>query len=86
MYWKGEACLAQDKCQEAKILFVNAYKKEPKGTKAGDCLFKLGKALAIQGKKGDACIAWKKLATDFPGMSPEMKNELAAAKKKYKCG
>jgi tol-pal system protein YbgF len=86
MYWKGEACLAQGKHKEAKILFVNAYKKEPKGAKSGDCLFKLGKTLAIQGKKGDACIAWKKLGADFPDMPPEMKSELAAAKKKYTCG
>ena len=36
--------------------------------------------MAVQGKKGDACVAWKKLATDFPDMPPEMKGELAADK------
>jgi tol-pal system protein YbgF len=86
IYWKAECCLAQGKTKEAKILFITAYKKEPKGQKAPDCLFKLGQTLANQGKKGDACIAWKKLASDFPNMSKEMKDALATARKKYKCG
>ena len=85
MYWKAESCLKQNKQKEAKILFVNAYKKSPKGPKAPDCLLKLGEALALQGKKDDACTAWRKLQTDFPHITGEMKTELGALKKKYGC-
>ncbi|MBX9806034.1 MAG: tol-pal system protein YbgF [Alphaproteobacteria bacterium] len=85
MYWKAESCLKQSKHKEAKILFVNAYKKNPKGPKAPDCLLRLGEALALQGKKDDACTAWRKLQTDFPHITSEMKTELGALKKKYEC-
>lgn len=85
MYWKAEACLKQGKQKEAKILFVNAYKKNPEGPKAPDCLLRLGATLAIQGKKDDACTAWRKLKTDFPHMTNEMKSELATLKQQYGC-
>lgn len=85
MYWKAESCLKQGKQKEAKILFVNAYKKNPRGPKAPDCLLKLGETLAIQGKKEAACTAWRKLKTDFPHMTSEMKSELTTLKKKYGC-
>jgi tol-pal system protein YbgF len=85
MYWKAESCLKQDKYKEAKILFVTAYKKNPKGPKAPDCLLKLGEVLAIQGKTEDACTAWLKLKTDFPHMTNDMERELKALKKNYGC-
>lgn len=85
MYWKAESCLKQGKQKEAKILFVNTYKKNPKGPKAPNCLLKLGDTLAIQGKKEDACTAWKKLEKDFPHLSHEMKGELTTLKEKYGC-
>lgn len=85
MYGKAESCLKQGKDKEAKILFVNAYKKNPKGSKAPHCLLKLGGLLAMQGSIEDACTAWLKLKTDFPHMTNEMENELTALKKKYGC-
>lgn len=85
LYWKGETYLKRNKHKEAKILFVTAYKKKPKGPKAPDCLLRLGEALAMQGRKEDACTAWLKLKSDFSHMTNEMKSELAALKKKYGC-
>ena len=83
MYWKAESCLQQKNYKDAKILFVNSYKKNPKGPKAPDCLLKLGEILAIQGKKDDAHTAWRKLRKDFPHMTSEMKTELASLQKTY---
>jgi tol-pal system protein YbgF len=83
MYWKAESCLKQKNYKDAKILFVNAYKKNPKGPKAPDCLLRLGEILAIQGKKDDARTAWRKLKTDFPHMTSEMKEELASLQKTH---
>jgi len=85
IYWKGESCLKQGKYKEAKILFVTAYKKNPKGPKAADCLLKLGETLAMQGRTEDACTTWKKLKTDFPHITAEMKGELTSLKKRYGC-
>lgn len=85
MYWKAESCLQQKNYKDAKILFVNAYKKNPKGPKAPDSLLRLGEILAIQGKNSDACTAWRKLKKDFPHMTSEMKTELTALKNTYGC-
>jgi tol-pal system protein YbgF len=85
MYWKAESCLQQKNYKDAKILLVNAYKKNPKGPKAPDCLLRLGEILAIQGKNADACTAWRKLKKDFPHMTAEMKTELTTLKKTYGC-
>lgn len=83
MFWKADSCLKQKNYKDAKILLVNAYKKNPKGPKAPDCLLKLGEILAIQGKKEDARTAWKKLKLDFPHMTSELKAELASLQKTY---
>ncbi|MBM3632893.1 MAG: tetratricopeptide repeat protein [Alphaproteobacteria bacterium] len=83
MFWKADSCLRQKNYKDAKILLVNAYKKNPKGPKAPDCLLKLGEILAIQGKKEDARTAWKKLKLDFPHMTSELKAELASLQKTY---
>ena len=83
MFWKADSCLHQKNYKDAKILLVNAYKKNPKGPKAPDCLLKLGEILAIQGKKEDARTAWKKLKLDYPHMTSELKAELASLQKTY---
>lgn len=85
MYWKAESCFQLKNYKSAKILFVNAYKKNPKGPKSADCLLKLGEILAIEGKNDDACTAWRKLKKDFPHMTSEMKTELTTLVNTYGC-
>jgi tol-pal system protein YbgF len=84
-YWLGECYLAQKKHSEAKLIFAETYKKNPKSPQAPDCLLKLGIVLAEQKKKEDACTVWKKLKADYPGMSKQTKKAFEEAKKKYKC-
>lgn len=85
MYWKAEATMKQGNNKAAQLLFVTAYKKNPKGPKAPDCLLRLGETFALLGKKENACIAWKKLEDDFPHMTSETKTELAGLKNQYGC-
>jgi tetratricopeptide (TPR) repeat protein len=84
MYLKGVSFFQHKKYKEAKIAFVKAYKMNPKGPNAADSLLKLGEVLA-QDNKNDACTAWRKLETDFPHMSSEMKSDLTTLKKTYGC-
>jgi|GEM_PF-2381710 len=85
MYWKAVSMMKQGNNKGAQILFVSAYKKDPKGAKAPDCLLRLGETFALLDKKENACIAWKKLEDDFPHMTDEMKAELATLKGQYGC-
>lgn len=87
MYWKAVSMMKQgnNKVKGAQILFVTAYKKNPKGPKAPDCLLKLGETFALLDNKQNACIAWKKLEDDFSHMTDEMKAELATLKGQYGC-
>lgn len=85
MYWRAKSCMKQGKNKEAQALFASAYKKNRKGPKAPHCLLRVGELFAVQGRANDGCITWLRLETDFPHMSKDMKKELAALKKKYRC-
>ena len=85
MYWKAESIMKQGNNKGAQLLFVTAYKKNPKGLKAPNCLLKLGETFALLDKKENACIAWKKLEDDFPHMTNEVKTELTTLKNQYEC-
>jgi tol-pal system protein YbgF len=85
MYWKAESTMKQGNNKAAQLLFVTAYKKNPKGPKAPDCLLRLGETFALLGKKENACITWKKLEDDFPHMTKEIKTELTTLKNQYEC-
>lgn len=79
MYWEADTTLKLGHKKEAKVLFVNAFKKNPKGPKAPESLLKLGEILAIEGRLEDAKTAWAKLQKDFPHMS----KEISSLKEKY---
>jgi tol-pal system protein YbgF len=85
MYWKAECCFQQKNYKSAKILFFNAYKKNPQGPKAPDCLLRLGDILAEDGRSSDACTAWQKMSKDYPHMASETKEKLIKSSQKYGC-
>ena len=85
-FGKANASLKQGKYRQAKTLYVNVYRKNPKGPKAPECLLKLGEAFALDGKPENACITWKKLSDDYPSLNAQMKKEVAVLKKKNGCG
>ena len=85
MYWRAESTMKQGNNKGAQLLFVTAYKKNPKGPKAPNCLLRLGETFALLGKKENACIAWKKLEEDSAHLTDEVRTELASLKNQYGC-
>ncbi|MCG8545371.1 MAG: tol-pal system protein YbgF [Alphaproteobacteria bacterium] len=66
LYWLGETHYFQKDYAEAARVFLDGYKRYPKGNKAPDSLLKLGKSLAAINEKKPACAALKKLVKSFP--------------------
>jgi tol-pal system protein YbgF len=64
-YWLGEAYFSRRNYELAAATFLESYSKSPKGPKARDNLYKLGKSLSRMGKKGNACKVWNTLLTTF---------------------
>ena len=66
LYWLGETHYVRKNYGEAARVFLDSYRRYPKGNKAPDNLFKLGKSLAAVGEKDSACAAFKKLKEAYP--------------------
>jgi tol-pal system protein YbgF len=64
-YWLGETYFNRRDYTNAAATFFAAYSKAPKGLKARDNLFKLGKSLARMNQKDDACASFDELLTKF---------------------
>lgn len=84
-FWQGDSRVHQKKNDAAKTAFVQCYQENKKGPRAPDALYNLGLLLAQDKKTTQACTAWRKLQTDFPKLSPDLKKKLDASKKKHKC-
>lgn len=81
LYWLGETHYFRNDYAEAARIFLDGYQKYPKGNKAPDSLFKLGKSLSGINEKKSACAAWKKLVKSFPKANKRL---LANAKSEIK--
>lgn len=86
LYWKGDCCVQLRNFKDAKVIFVNAFKKNPKGPKAPHSLLKLGEVFAMEGKKENAGVIWDRLENTFPNMKSDMKADLASLRKQYGIG
>jgi tol-pal system protein YbgF len=64
-YWLGESYFSRRDYTRAASTFFDAYSKSPKGPKARDNLFKLGKSLARMEQKDDACASFDELLAKF---------------------
>jgi tol-pal system protein YbgF len=64
-YWLGESYFSRRDYTQAAATFFEAYSKSPKGTKARDNLFKLGRSLARMDQKDDACASFDELLAKF---------------------
>lgn len=84
-YWQGDCFMKIKQAAKAKGCFAQSYQKDKKGPKAPDSLFGLGAALSQENKKQQACTAWKKLQTDYPKLSPDLKKKVQDAMTKNKC-
>jgi len=64
--------------------FLEGYNNYPKSQKAPAFLLKIGMSLNAMGEKGDACDAYRELASRFPD-SMESKNKRPPEEKRAGC-
>ena len=76
-YWLGETYYVRGQYPEAAQQFVDAYQKNPSGTKSADALLKLGMALSQLGKTEEACATFRELTRTQPD-APETVRDKAA--------
>lgn len=73
-YWLGETHYVRGEFESAARVFAEGYQKDPKGSKAGDNLLKLGLSLDALGKREDACVALRQLKKENPaGAAPVLR-------------
>lgn len=84
-YWLGETYYVRGAYVEAAETFLEGYQSDPKGSKAPDALLKLGMSLASLDKKNEACAAFQKLRSDYPGAPASLKATLQREWQKNGC-
>jgi tol-pal system protein YbgF len=85
LYWLGETHYFRKDYAEAARVFLDGYKRYPKGSKAPDNLFKLGKSLAAINEKQPACAAWGKLVKSYPSANKRLLGNAKAESTKLGC-
>ncbi len=89
-YWLGETYYVQGtKDSEMYIIaaqmFLESYRAAPRGAKAVDSLFKLGKSMSSMGKKDEACAAYGKLRKEFDAIPSATTSLLNREVERLKC-
>jgi tol-pal system protein YbgF len=85
LYWLGETHYFRKDYAEAARVFLDGYKRYPKGSKAPDNLFKLGKSLSAINEKQPACAAWSKLVKSYPSANKRLLGNAKAESTKLGC-
>lgn len=84
-YWYAETFYVRGNFGEAARLFAEAYKAEPKGSKAASNLLKLGMSLVGLKRNSDACVAFKQLQKDYAGTEAPILNRGKTEMAKISC-
>ncbi|CAK0758832.1 hypothetical protein CCP2SC5_2500001 [Azospirillaceae bacterium] len=84
-YWLGETYYVRGKFPEAAGAFAEGFKKNPKGPKAADNLFKMGLSLAALNQKNDACVAFNQLNIQYPDAAANLKKRAEQERKRLNC-
>lgn len=85
LYWLGETHYYRKDYAEAARVFLDGYKRYPKGSKAPDNLFKLGKSLAAIDEKKPACAALNKLLKSYPNANRRLLGNAKSEMSKLNC-
>ena len=85
LYWLGETHYYRKDYAEAAKVFLDGYKRYPKGSKAPDNLFKLGKSLAAIDENQPACAALNKLLKSYPSANKRLLGNAKSEMSKLKC-
>jgi len=82
----GRAMLDKGQPRAAAEALLANYRRDPKGERAQDSVFYLGKSLTRLGQAGQACKAYAELEEVYRGqIRPQLAAELPAAKAEAKC-
>lgn len=73
-FWLGETYYVRQDYATAAKIFLESFKRDPKGGKAPNALLKLGMSLSALGSTKEACTTYRKLLQDFPRMRANMQN------------
>ena len=85
MYWLGETYYTRGKYEDAAEIFISGYEQHSKSSKTPDNLLKLGLSLLKLGRRGDACIAFAQLLSEFPNSSKSLTRRAVNERKRHGC-
>jgi len=85
LYWLGETHYFQKDYAESARIFLEGYKRYPKGGKAPANLYKLGKSLAAINEKAPACAALRKLQKSYPKTNKQLLQKAKSAMSQIGC-
>lgn len=85
LYWLGETRYVQKQYGEAAKIFLDGYKRFPKGSKAPDNLLKLGMSLAALNKPKDACKTFARMLSEFKKAPSRLRRAAENERKKLEC-
>ncbi len=86
-YWLAEIVYKRGDFKESAGMFLEAYKKAPKSTKAPDMLYKAGASFAKLDppRKKEACTAYGLLFSQHPDMPEHVRRAATSDKQKLGC-
>ncbi len=85
-YWLGETFYVRNNHTEAAVQFMQGYKNYPQSPKAPDNLFKLGMSLASLDRKPEACAAFGRFNSEYPGAPGALKQRVQEERRRLACG
>ncbi len=86
-FWIADIAYMQKDFRQSAAMFLEAYKKYPKNSKAADMLYKAGASFARLDppRKTEACTAFKLLFEEHPSMPEHVRRAADADKKTLGC-
>jgi TolA-binding protein len=81
----AEAEAGQKDWQNAAVAFGEAYRSNPKGSRAPEALVGFGNSLANLGQKKEACDAFALAASQYPKLGGAVKERLDAGRQRAAC-
>ncbi|MGB0696672.1 MAG: tol-pal system protein YbgF [Rhodospirillaceae bacterium] len=84
-YWLGETYYIRGNYEQAAMTFLEGYKSYPDSNKAPDNLLKLGLSMAAINKTQEACAAFSRLSTQFPGAPEPIKRRARSEMQRVGC-
>ena len=85
MYWLGETYYTQGKYEDAAEIFISGYERHSGSSKTPDNLLKLGLSLLKLDRRGDACLAFAQLLSEFPNGTQNLIRRASSESKRLGC-